>query len=240
MEGFIILDWVSVVSLIISTVISIGIPGGIGYFFKRKFEKDRRKFEEDRDKLKREFEKDLLSIKTNFEKEIYTYKARYDHKVKMMMEMFECVNILDLAAWGVCWMSDGKLHDCLEKYKELGVELEKCVTFYNKYRPFVKKEVIENFRCFYYEVNVFMDNVYVFCYERRFLIEKDKNPQDKCDKTSCENIRIYYKDKIDTLSKDYKLIRFRDVGDIKKWYIELRKKLIDSLTEQVREYLNEK
>ena len=91
MEGFIILDWVSVCSLIISTFISIGIPGGIGYFFKRKFEKDR-------DKLKREFEKDLLSIKTNFEKEIYTYKARYDHKVEMMKEMSELVGIFDAAA----------------------------------------------------------------------------------------------------------------------------------------------
>ncbi len=254
MEGFIILEWVSVCSLIISGVIGF-VSGIINRKFnaeheknmielkdklEQKMEDDRKEFERDRDKLKREFEKDLLSIKTNFEKEIYTYKARYDHKVEMMKEMFEFVGILDLAAWGVCWMSDGELHDFLKEYKEFCVELKKCVTFYNKYRPFVKKEVIKNFKLFYWQVSVFVYNVYVFWYERKFLIEKDKNPQDKYGNMDCEDIRIQYGELKDKLSKNSELIEFRDIDDIREWYTELKNKLIDSLSEQVREYLNEK
>lgn len=229
MEGFIILDWVSVVSLIMSTLIS----GGIGYFFKRKFEKDRRKFEEDRDKLKREFEKDLLSIKTNFEKEIYTYKARYDHKVKMMMEMFELVHRYYNAGLHLCGALDEELYCFLKKFKDFeSVETRKMSAFRHKYSPFVKKKVIENFEYFGKEAIKFIARVYVFWYENKFLIEKDKY----------DNINF------EDLRKDYEWLKsicrgqtkFCDGDAIPDQYTKRMTVLVNYLSEQVREYLNEK
>ena len=247
MEGFIILDWVSVVSLIISTVIS----GGIGYFFKRKFEKDRRKFEEDRDKLKREFEKDLLSIKTNFEKEIYTYKARYDHKVEMMKKMLKFADRLSRAVGGMCSALYGEIEDFLTARTEFADECKKCEAFFFNHRPFVKKKVIENFGCFCTVVKEFAYNMYVFWYERKFLTEKNKKSRYRCGNKYmdgkvivryiiCEDIRIEYEGAKDKLSKNSELIEVDNIDDIIEQYIELKNKLIDSLSEQVREYLNEK
>ena len=230
------MEWVSVVSLIISTVIS----GGIGYFFKRKFEKDRRKFERDRDKLKREFEKDLLSIKTNFEKEIYTYKARYDHKVKMVKEMFELIDRFNYVSVEVYCALDGELHYFPIIYRKWCAEYRKCDAFFWNHRPFEKKEVIENFKRFYRKVVRFVSNVYVFWYERKFLIEKDKNLRYKYDNTDCEDLRRDYETKKDVLSQNSELIEFRDVDDIKERHFKLRDELMTGLSEQIREYLNEK
>ena len=231
MEGFIILDWVSVVSLIMSTLIS----GGIGYFFKRKFEKDRRKFEEDRDNLKREFEKDLLSIKTNFEKEIYTYKARYDHKVEMMKEVLECVDRIHTAGLYVCDALHKELDCFVEKFNKFDAELNKYKALFCKYSPFVKKEVIENFKRFCHEVSMFICNVQVFWYESKFLIEKDKYANINCERI--ERIRVAYE--FCVTMRDSR-IKFRDIDDIIKQYTELTYKLMTGLSEQVREYLNEK
>ena len=257
MEGFIILDWVSVCSLIISVV-----SGGIGFVsgiinrkfnekkkknmielkdkLEQKMEDDRKEFERDRDKLKREFEKDLLSIKTNFEKEIYTYKARYDHKVEMMKEMLEFVDIVDTAVCKMCCVLNGGLRNFLEKHFKYGVEIQKCETLYNKYRPFVKKEVIENFRCFFQKVIEFTESVYVFWYDNKFLTEKDKRPRYKYYNIDCKNIGIQYEKARDLLRKRDSLIKFRDVDEILYRYDVLREQLMYDLSEQVREYLNEK
>ena len=256
------MDWVSVFSLIISTLISGGVLStlisgviscvsvGINRKFNAEHEKnmielkdkleqksedDRRKFEEDRDELKREFEKDLLSIKTNFEKEIYTYKARYDHKVKMMMEVLECVDRIHTAGLYVCDALRKELDCFVEKFNKFDAELNKYKALFCKYSPFVKKEVIENFKRFCHEVSMFICNVQVFWYESKFLIEKDKYANINCERI--KRIRVAYE--FCVTMRDSR-IKFRDIDDIIKQYTELTYKLMDGLSEQVREYLNEK
>ena len=87
------------------------------------------------------------------------------------------------------------------------------------------------------EVFAFTAGVFVFWYKREFLIEQDKNPQDKNDNIDFEDLRIIYERYVGMC---YDLTEFRNVHEICDLYIEFKNKLIDSLSQQTREYLNEK